>query len=205
MKHRCFCLTCMIMGMLLFSSCGIHSEQAEVLEPAISSGYLQDGHLVIPEADLPAEPSSCTSFADMDWGSSYTELFESGLENYAVRYGACYAGYTGSACYFYDEGTLRHGELQFYSTDEISDADLYINVRSYLVSLYGEPDTVLSEDISLEDIIYSDQGLWGEMWTGIASGDGGKVQISIIFDPEMTQTIFGKTSVRFSYISSALQ
>lgn len=71
----------------------------EPKETEKTSQYYCDGKLTLPEAVPAHTAETCNGFGELTWGDGSSALFEENLANYAVREGAEYAGFMGTAYY----------------------------------------------------------------------------------------------------------
>jgi len=161
------------------------------------SEYFQNGAFEIPEISIAQNPEICDEFIDLEWGESYDRLFEEDRANYVVQYGVTYAGFMGSAYYFFRDEALWQGEIVFYELDDKSDLDIYLELYNYLLEIYGEAldPGAASSFVLIEEAMLTGEGYCGASWH-VETSQGDKVQISILFDAAKRQTIGGgKTSV----------
>lgn len=183
-----------------------HLQVSEPPEPSAStaaqfkSQYYQDGAFSLPVAPATLTPEVCDGFAALDWAESYDRLFEDDLAQYVAQYGVTYAGFVGTAHYFFRDRALWQGQIIFYELPDKSDIDIYIELRSYLLEIYGEPmpTSDASGLVSLEEAMLTGKGFCGASWS-VQNSQGGKVQIALLFDAEKVQTVgSGRTSVTFT-------
>ena len=150
----------------------------EVKETEKVSQYYRIGKLTLPEA-VPAQTAeTCDGFGELTWGDGSAALFEENLANYAVREGAEYAGFTGTAYYTFRGDKFNHWQIIFYEPKETSDIDIFVEVQKYLIEHYGEPSA--EPEMSLESAV-ANSLVCAVIW--LVKTDGGEdVKIELRFD-----------------------
>ena len=177
-KHIC------ILSLLLaiLAGCAGSSQQTtppiESQETEKTSQYYRGGKLTLPEA-VPAQTAeTCSGFGELTWGDGSSALFEENLANYAVREGAEYAGFMGTAYYTFRGDKFTHWQIIFYEPKETSDIDIFVEVQKYLIEHYGEPSA--EPEVPLESAVI-DSRVCAVIW--LVKTDGGEnVKIELRFD-----------------------